>query len=172
MTQMGFLFDQTYCIGCQTCVHACRARHGTEPGTYPRKATSSQVQVVGPFLSMSCNHCDNPACVSACPTTALQKREDGIVVHDPSVCIGCFMCKMACPYDAPQKNLLTGTMVKCDMCAARLDAGDEPACVTACPTKVLTYGEVHELEAAGGVRDGDAYPFEATGPNFYVIPTN
>ena len=90
MTQMGFLFDQKYCIGCQTCQHACRARHGIEPGTYPRKAESSQIKVVGPFVSVACNHCDNPACVEVCPTGAVFKRaEDGIVLHDPEVCIGC-----------------------------------------------------------------------------------
>ncbi len=170
MTQMGFLFDQKYCIGCQTCQHACRARHGVEPGTYPRHAESFQVEVLGPFLTMSCNHCDNPACVAACPTTALQKREDGIVVHDPSVCIGCFACKMACPYGAPQKNEQTGTMVKCDFCAARLDAGDEPACVAACPVKVLTYGPIDALEAQGGVAEGIGFKYERTGPNMRFIP--
>lgn len=170
MSQMGFLLDQKYCIGCQTCQHACRARHGVEPGTYPRKATSSQVQVTGPFISMACNHCDNPACVAACPTTALQKREDGIVVHDPKVCVGCFACKMACPYDAPQKNELTGTMVKCDMCAARQLKGELPACVANCPVKVLTIGEIEDLEAQGGVREGVGFTDSVTGPNIRFIP--
>lgn len=170
MTQMGFLFDQEYCIGCQTCQHACRVRHGVQPGTYPRHAESSQVEVLGPFLTMSCNHCDDPACVAACPTTALQKRDDGIVVHDPSVCIGCFACKMACPYDAPQKNEEMGTMVKCDMCAARLDAGESPACVAACPVKVLTVGPVPDLEAQGGVCEGVGFEVAPTGPNLRFIP--
>lgn len=170
MTQLGFLFDQKYCIGCQTCQHACRARHGCEPGTYPRHASSSQIQVVGPFLSLSCNHCNSPACVTACPTTSLQKREDGVVVHDPSVCIGCFACKMACPYDAPQKNSLTGTMIKCDLCAARLDKGDEPACVASCPVKVLSYGDIESLEAQGGTKEGRGFEDSETGPNIRFIP--
>lgn len=170
MTQMGFLLDQKYCIGCQTCVHACRVRHGAQPGTYPRRASSSQVQVTGPYLSIACNHCDNPACVAACPTTALRKRQDGIVVHDPSVCIGCFACKMACPYDAPQKNELDGTMVKCDLCASRLDSGDTPACVLSCPVKVLTYGPIDQLEAQGGVKEGVGFDVESTGPNMRFIP--
>lgn len=173
MTQMGFLLDQKYCIGCQTCMHACRVRHGLEPGTdesYPRQATSSQVEVTGPFISLSCMHCTNPACVAACPTTALQKRADGIVVHDPDQCIGCFACKMACPYDAPKKNALTGTMVKCDMCAARLDRGDTPACVLACPVKVLTVGPVEDLEAQGGVAEGVGFTVCETGPNMRFVP--
>jgi anaerobic dimethyl sulfoxide reductase subunit B (iron-sulfur subunit) len=119
---------------------------------------------------MSCNHCEQPACVAVCPTTALQKREDGIVVHDQSVCIGCYACKMACPYDAPQKNEITGTMVKCDLCAARQDTGDTPACVLACPVKVLSYGPVEELEALGGVQEGVGFLIEPTKPSIRFIP--
>ena len=170
MTQMGFLLDQKYCIGCQTCMHACRARHGVEPGTYPRHATSSQVQVTGPFISIACNHCEHPACMQACPTGALQKREDGIVTHDPEICIGCFSCKLACPYDAPQKNERMGVMVKCDMCAARIDQGDTPACVLACPVKVLTYGPLDELEKQGGVKEGVGFTVHNTNPSMRFIP--
>lgn len=173
MTQMGFLFDQKYCIGCQTCQHACRARHGIEPGTYPRKAESSQIKVAGPFVSVACNHCDNPACVEVCPTGAVFKRaEDGIVLHDPEVCIGCLSCKAACPYDAPQMNNETGKMVKCDMCAARLEKGEDPACVANCPLKVLTIGEIDDLEAQGGVAEGVDFEVAATGPNMRFIPIN
>ncbi|MGI6032707.1 MAG: 4Fe-4S dicluster domain-containing protein [Coriobacteriales bacterium] len=168
---MGFLFDQKYCIGCQTCQHACRVRHGVEPGTYPRTADSSQIKFIGPFLSESCNHCDNPACVAVCPTTALQKREeDGIVVHDPEICVGCFACAMACPYHAPKKNTVTGTMVKCDMCIARLQKGEQPACVEACPMKVLSVGDVEDLKKQGGVHEGVGFTVEETGPNLYFIP--
>ena len=119
---------------------------------------------------MACNHCEKPACVAACPTTALQKREDGIVVHDPAQCIGCFMCKMACPYDAPQINELTGVMVKCDMCAARQDRGDTPACVLACPVKVLTIGTIEDLENQGGVKEGVGFVVHETNPNIRFIP--
>ncbi|MBQ9068553.1 MAG: 4Fe-4S dicluster domain-containing protein [Eggerthellaceae bacterium] len=170
MAQMGFMLDQKYCIGCQTCQHACRVRHGVEPGTYPRVATSSQVEVEGPFISMACNHCSNPACVPVCPVGALTKREDGIVVHDPEVCIGCLSCRDACPYNHPQLNTATQKMVKCDMCAARVDAGENPACVEACPVKVLTFGNVEDLQAAGGVPEGVGFTYEATEPNFYFIP--
>lgn len=170
MTQMGFLLDQKYCIGCQTCQHACRVRHELEPGVYPRVATSSQVEVTGPFITTACNHCDNPACVDVCPVGALTKREDGIVVHDPEKCIGCFSCKAACPYGAPKENTLTGKMVKCDMCASRIDKGDTPACVLACPVKVLTFGPIDELEAQGGVAEGVGFTVESTGPNMRFIP--
>lgn len=170
MTQMGFLLDQKYCIGCQTCQAACRARHGLTPGVYPRQASSSQIELRGPYISLSCNHCDNPACVDVCPTGAVHKREDGIVVHDPEVCIGCYSCEKACPYGAPQENDLNDRMVKCDMCAARLDKGENPACVDACPVKVLTVGTIEDLEAAGGVPEGVGFTVEATGPNIRFVP--
>ncbi|MBQ9954083.1 MAG: 4Fe-4S dicluster domain-containing protein [Eggerthellaceae bacterium] len=171
MTQMGFLLDQKYCIGCQTCQHACRVRHGIEPGTYPRKATSSQVEVTGPYISLACNHCDNPACVEACPTSSLTKREsDGVVVHNPETCIGCLSCQAACPYDVPELNEVSGKMIKCDFCAARLDAGDTPACVLSCPVKVLTFGTIEELEAQGGVAEGVGFTVEDTSPNMRFIP--
>lgn len=170
MSQKGFLLDQKYCIGCQTCQAACRARHGIEPGTYPRKATSSQIQCVGPYISLACNHCSNPTCVAVCPVGALVKREDGLVVHDPEVCIGCYSCVAACPYGAPQENAINGKMVKCDGCAARVDRGENPACVDACPVKVLTFGEIADLEAEGGVREGVGFVVEDTDPNVRFIP--
>lgn len=170
MTQMGFLLDQKYCIGCQTCQAACRARHGLTPGVYPRQASSSQIELRGPYISLACNHCNNPACVDVCPTGAVSKREDGIVVHDPEVCIGCYSCEKACPYSAPQENDLNDRMVKCDMCAARLDKGENPACVDACPVKVLTVGTIEDLEAQGGVAEGVGFTVEATDPNIRFIP--
>ncbi|NGM18064.1 4Fe-4S dicluster domain-containing protein [Xiamenia xianingshaonis] len=171
MSQMGFLLDQKYCIGCQTCQAACRARHGLTPGVYPRQATSSQIQAKGPYISLACNHCNKPACVDVCPTGAVQKREeDGLVVHDPEVCIGCYSCESACPYGAPQRNDQNDRMVKCDMCAARLDAGEDPACVAACPVKVLTVGTIEELEQQGGVAEGEGFTVEATEPNIRFIP--
>ncbi|MDR1014633.1 MAG: 4Fe-4S dicluster domain-containing protein [Coriobacteriales bacterium] len=170
MEQKGFLFDQNYCIGCQTCVSACRARHGIRPGTYPRKATSSQVQIVGPFLSVACNHCDVPACTAVCPTGAVQKREaDGIVTHDAEVCIGCYSCVSACPYDAPQQNEINNKMVKCDLCAARLDGDDVPACVLSCPLKVLSVGTISEFEAEGAVKEGVGFTMHGNGPNLRFV---
>lgn len=170
MEQKGFLLDQNYCIGCQTCVAACRVRNELTPGVYPRKATSSQVQTEGPYISVACNHCSAPACVEVCPTGALAKRDDdGIVTHDPEICIACYSCKAACPYDVPQENDVTGKMVKCDMCAARLDSGDEPACVLSCPAKVLTVGTVAEFEAEGAVVEGTGFDVQSTDPNIRFV---
>ena len=171
MGQKGFLYDQQYCIGCQACQVACRVRNNLTPGVYPRKATNYQLGLNGIRLSLACNHCERPACVEVCPVGALTKRsEDGVVVHDPEVCIGCLSCQAACPYDAPQYNDITGKMVKCDMCAERVDLGEDPACVSACPLKVLTIGDIEELEAQGGVPQGEGFTVAETGPNIRFIP--
>lgn len=108
--------------------------------------------------------------MAVCPTGALRKRDDGIVVHDPEVCIGCYSCVEACPYGAPQKNDTNNRMVKCDMCAARLDKGEEPACVAACPVKVLTVGEVEDFEADGATVEGIGFVVESTEPNIRFAP--
>ncbi len=169
-TQMGFLLDQKWCIGCQACVTACQMRHRCPDDVWIREATSFEQQLKGPWISVACNHCANPSCVSSCPTGALRKRDDGIVVHDPDVCIGCRSCVMSCPYGHPVYLEEEGRILKCDMCAARLDQGDVPACVEACPVKILTVGTVEENEAAGGVAEGVGFTVESTGPSTRFIP--
>lgn len=169
-SQMSFLFDQKWCIGCQSCVTACQMRHRCPDDVYLRDATSFEDYPVGPWLSTACNHCENPACVTVCPTTALTKRDDGIVVQDHNLCIGCKSCMMACPYDHPKYLPEEGYTLKCDMCAYRLDHDDVPACVEACPMKCLTVGTLEENEKAGGVAQGVGNTVESTGPTTRYIP--
>lgn len=169
-SQMGFLLDQKWCIGCQSCVTGCQMRHRTPDEVQLRKATSFEQQPVGPWITVACNHCADPACVSVCPTGATAKREDGIVVHDPEVCIGCQSCIKACPYEHPVYLEEENRIIRCDMCAARLDAGDVPACVEACPMKILTVDTVENNEAAGGVPEGAGFTVESTNPTTRFIP--
>lgn len=169
-SQMGFLLDQKWCIGCQACVTGCQMRHRTPDDVQLRTATSFEQQPVGPWISVACNHCEDPACVSVCPTGATIKREDGIVAHDPEVCIGCQSCIKACPYGHPVYLEEENRIIRCDMCAARLDAGDVPACVEACPMKILTVDTVENNEAAGGVPEGVGFTVEATKPSTRFIP--
>lgn len=107
-------------------------------------------------MSMSCNHCADPACVKVCPVKAISKEtEFGAVIVDSDKCIGCGACARACPWGAPQyfeplDKTAMGTpehphMTKCDMCVDRLRAGLKPACVASCPGRALECGPLEEL---------------------------
>ena len=152
MTQYAFYFDGTRCTGCKTCEMACKDFKDLDLGFAYRKVyevttgettrdaegiiTTSCVSY--PF-SMSCNHCDDPACVKVCPTTAMHKDpETGLVSVDTAKCIGCGYCHMACPYNAPKVDRSKGHSVKCDGCADRVAAGEKPVCVEACPARAWT----------------------------------
>jgi Fe-S-cluster-containing dehydrogenase component len=108
-----------------------------------------------------CNHCENPPCVRVCPTKATWRRDDGIVMMDWHRCIGCRYCVAGCPYGSrsfnwedprpylaspdPQFPTRTkGVVEKCTLCEERLDKGQQPACVEACPDKALVFGDLHD----------------------------
>ncbi len=163
--QLGFHVDATYCAGCKTCQVACKDRSNLEVGQLFRKVVMYENgewamvsgtwrnNVTAYYLSISCNHCADPTCVKVCPTGAMHKREDGIVMVDQEKCVGCQSCVWACPYDAPQYNPETGKIGKCDLCADRLDQGLRPVCVDACPFQLISAGDIEELAAEKGGTD-------------------
>jgi anaerobic dimethyl sulfoxide reductase subunit B (iron-sulfur subunit) len=102
-------------------------------------------------------HCEQPICVEVCPTKAMTKGSDGIVLIDAGRCIGCRYCEWACPYGAPQFDESSGTMTKCDLCADHLAVDNAPACVSACQMRVLDYGDIGELRHRYG-KEGSVYP--------------
>jgi len=182
----GYGLDLSRCIGCRTCVHACvtennqskdpeiqwisvlRFKKGEKwvnleesekyynPGQVPEEKYF--------YLPVSCQQCENPACVRACPTQATWKDPDGIVVIDYNWCIGCRYCMAACPYGArhfnwtepgrkseeinPQTHYLgnrprtKGVVEKCTFCIQRTRKGRYPACVEACPVGARKFGNL------------------------------
>jgi Fe-S-cluster-containing dehydrogenase component len=144
----GFVIDQSTCIGCHACTVACKTEHQVplgvnrtwvkyvEQGTWPDTERS--------FSVMRCNQCSDAPCVSICPTSALFKREDGIVDFDTSVCIGCKSCMQACPYDALYIDPNDNTAQKCNYCAHRVEVGIEPACVVVCPEQSIIAGDLDD----------------------------
>jgi len=136
--QYRFHFDMTKCIGCKCCVVACNEQNGNpaeinwrrvgeiEGGWYPNTQRL--------HLSMGCNHCLEPTCMTGCPVDAYSKDAiTGVVIHSVEICIGCQYCTWNCSYGVPQYNPERGVVGKCDMCHNRLAEGREPACVGACP---------------------------------------
>ncbi|GGI03580.1 4Fe-4S dicluster domain-containing protein [Egicoccus halophilus] len=147
--RLGFYVNLDKCVGCRTCEAACDQTWETPIDVSFRKVGTLEAgdfpDVTQLFMSLSCNHCDMPACASACPTGAYTKRDDGIVLVDQDVCIGCKMCTFACPYGAPQYDKKLGKVSKCNMCAPIVDEGGIPACVESCPYDALDWGPMDEL---------------------------
>ena len=140
--QYRFHFDMTKCIGCKCCVVACNEQNGNpadilwrrvgeiEGGIYPNTQRH--------YLSMGCNHCVEPTCLTGCPVNAYDKDVmTGIVKHSADICIGCQYCTWNCSYGVPQYNPERGVVGKCDMCHGRLMHGQDPACVNACPEDAI-----------------------------------
>ena len=163
----AFTFDAKFCSGCKACQAACKDKNNLPAGVLWRhvyEVSGGAWQSVGDAwtnsvfaynLSMSCNHCEHPKCAGVCPVDAYSVRKGGIVFLDTTKCMGCGYCAWACPYGAPQYNPKAGHMTKCDFCLDQLELGLPPACVAACPMRVLDVTESGEqteensLEADG-----------------------
>jgi len=168
--QIGFYFDQTRCIGCFTCIVACKDWNDVEagPASWRRVITIEKGKcsnLFAAFLSTACYHCVEPACVSACPVGAISKRElDGVIVVDREACLGkgnCEMCLQACLYDAPQFGSEKNAKVQiCTFCLDRLAEGKKPACVDACPMRAMDAGPIEKLRAKyGDIREAEGFVY-------------
>jgi formate dehydrogenase iron-sulfur subunit len=160
---MGVLHDISRCIGCRKCEAACNQINKLAQPDQPfddltilshtRRTNANTYTIVNRFkpsgaslpvfVKNQCNHCKEPACVSACFVKALVKTESGAVFYDESLCVGCRYCMIACPFDIPAyeyNNPFTPKIQKCTLCQPRIIQGLKPACVEACPKEALTFG--------------------------------
>jgi anaerobic dimethyl sulfoxide reductase subunit B (iron-sulfur subunit) len=168
--QLGFLLDTTACSGCKACQVACKDKHDLEAGRLWRRVATVEggdwvpqgaawtTTAFGYSVSLSCMHCEKPACVSGCPTGAMHKLGDGAVTIDAARCLGCRYCEWLCPYGAPRYDANARRMSKCDFCADERQSGRPPVCVSSCPMRALEFGDLRELEARHGTAGRGIYP--------------
>ncbi len=170
----GCLIDISRCIGCRKCEEACNQanelpapsrsfKDKTVLNTYRRPSDSAYTVVnkynagkrdnknndLFSFVKLQCMHCDDAACVSACITGAMEKKENGTVFYNVDKCIGCRYCMVACPFEIPAyeyDNPITPKVMKCSFCYERVEKENKkPACATVCPVEAITFGKKKEL---------------------------
>lgn len=165
------LVDLRRCIGCRACQVACKRWNDRDatptimnsdskfewtnpselsPQTYTYVKfvkTGSGESLKWTFAKTQCNHCIEPHCVTACPTTALIKTDNGPVYYRKELCIGCAYCINACPFEVPKFDEENKVIEKCTFCSERLEENMEPACVAACPTDTLVLMTLEEARS-------------------------
>ena len=202
-TKLGLVIDLDICVGCHACAVNCKewntsgyhapmtdtAPYGADPTgvwfnrvhAYEVQRPAGQSQTV--YFPKSCLHCEDAPCVTVCPTGASYKREeDGIVLVDENMCIGCKLCSWACPYGAREFDANEGVMKKCTLCVDKIynenlpKESRQPACVSTCPANARHFGDLGDpessvskmVQARGGY---DLMPEQNTKPvNKYLPP--
>lgn len=172
---VGLLYDSTLCIGCKACVSACKAANDMPPEfstveqywDTPLDISGKTLNVIKmykdgtgeakdsekngyAFMKVSCLHCVDPSCVSACPVSAMTKDPvTGIVGYDKGICIGCRYCVAACPFGVPrfEYDKALPQISKCQLCRHRMADGKYAACAEVCPTGATLFGKVTDLHA-------------------------
>jgi len=146
------IIEDLSCWGCKACEVACKQENRAPDGVQLIRVTEDGPRMVGGKMDfvyrvVTCRHCEKPACVTACPEGAITKREDGIVVLDETSCIGCGICRDACPYGAISFDEEAGVAKKCNLCHHRVDQGLLPACAdTICLGHCISFGLPDEIE--------------------------
>ena len=155
MNKYALVIEEYACWGCQACQVACQQEYNPVHATNGIKYLS--VWGDGPKLVDGkldfvwrvnvCKHCDDPDCIPVCPSEAIVKRPDGIVVLDQETCNGCQACITACTFDAISFSEKTGTAIKCNLCHHRVDQGLYPACAdNVCLAHCIYFGDPTEIE--------------------------
>ena len=161
----GFSFDLNKCVGCEACVVACQIENHELQGESWRSIStfnSFQHPALPLFhFSLACNHCDDPLCLTGCPTNAFSMDPiHHTIDHNQDRCIGCRYCTWTCPYDAPKYVSAKGTIEKCTLCKERIVDGGKPNCANLCPTGALGFGEIDTKMATNvtGFTDSGIWP--------------
>jgi len=135
MDKVTLIIDKKDCMGCHACEVACKQEHHL--GVGPRLV--QVIEKISEYIPIYCHHCAKPPCKEACPVDAILRNEQGIVLINNDLCIGCRDCVQACPFGAMQFDDNREVALKCDLCVDRLAENKEPACVSVCPTGCIRY---------------------------------
>lgn len=203
--KLGLVIDLDICVGCHACAVICKEwntgghsaplpdydPYGEEPSgvwfnrIHAFEATPEEGDKAGKtvYFPKSCLHCEDAPCVPVCPTGASYKREeDGIVLVNHDICIGCKLCSWACPYGAREYDENDGVMKKCTLCVDRIynpnipEEKRKPACVSTCPAGARHFGDLgdpdSDVSKLVAKREGyDLMPEQGTKPvNKYLPP--
>ena len=147
---MAYIINR--CIDCKACMISCKSRWDV-PGDHFRThiTSGSCPSIPGKtrthYLPSQCNHCDDPPCVTVCPTKASHKRDDGLVYIDRTICIGCKYCIVSCPYDERFYNEEAGVAEKCTFCFPKIYEGHQPACVETCLGNARFFGDINDEDS-------------------------
>jgi Fe-S-cluster-containing dehydrogenase component len=162
-----YLIDTKKCIGCGSCVRACKRENDVPEHFYRTWIERYEIAVDGEayvdspngggdgfdpvtsgmrvgkafFVPKMCNHCEATPCTQVCPVGASYSTKDGAVLVDPEHCIGCGYCIQACPYGSRYMNPATHTADKCTWCYHRITKGKSTACVSVCPVGARLFGD-------------------------------
>ncbi len=185
LVQYGMIVDVTRCIGCYVCVIACKDQfvendyppysvaqpdtgHFWMKGTEIVRGKYPKVKVT--YLVEPCMQCDEAPCVKASPEGAVYKRDDGIVVIDPVKSRGEIDIPSSCPYERIYWNEDRATPQKCTWCVHRIEESLPPACVNACPTNALIFGDMEEISKIIAEKKAEGlHPEWKTSPRVYYI---
>ena len=202
----GMVIDTKRCVGCNACTVACKMANNVPQDIFWTRALTDGGEMMDTpagefpdvslrYITVSCQHCENPACAKVCPVGATYKDpETGVVRQDYDKCIGCRMCMPACPYtgvrsfnweeprypmdfalgdaDAPkhQKHVVE----KCIFCYQRLARGETPACMDLCPARARHFGDLDDPDSeVSKLLKERSYeqllPSEGTKPSVYYL---
>lgn len=204
--RLAMLIDTRRCFGCHTCAVVCKSKNDLPDGVWRnRVVTVGGNQMDAPsgviphleisFITIVCQHCEDPACVPVCPTgTVFEREKDGIVAVDYGKYIGCGACIQACPYEGVRTRTTATmqyssgfqvgdlavqaqqpmTVSKRTSCSHRLERGEQPACIEVYPARAHFFGDLNDPESDVSriVQERDSFtlqPEKGTNPNVIFL---
>ncbi len=159
MTNWGMIIDVSKCTGCYNCFTACKdeywdndyppyssgqPKHGQFWMNIDTRERGAHPFVKVAHIPLPCMHCDDAPCIKAAKDGAVYKRPDGVVIIDPKKAVGQKQIVDACPYNVIYWNEEKQLPQKCTFCVHRLEAGEVPRCVQACPSGALIFGDMDD----------------------------